>query len=338
MVGVPVLIAAFVAGALVSQTTEHYHIFTQLRPARDIIAMIFFVLIGTRIPLESTLAIVPHILAYSFVILLIKFIIILAVFLYFRFNSRIIFFLAILLFQIDEDAFILFSLAFANKAFSYQQYIALISTTALSLLLSPFLISGKERIYFGLRKLCTKYFPSLELFIRHRLDTDPTVLDSLDLRDHIIICGYGRLGSHIGKALMNANIPFVAVDYNFHALQKAKKEGVNIIYGDSTDMDILDYAEIEHAVALISVVPDRYSQEAIILNAKKLNPKIVIISRIHRHDHQQRMKDLGADVVIEPELEASLSIIKQVFYLKGLSQEEKLKHLRHFRLEQGIEI
>src|SRR5206468_2572609 len=141
------------------------------------------------------------------------------IFFFFKFNSRITFYLSILLFQIDEDAFILFSLAFAHKLFNYDQYLLLVSTTALSLLLTPLLIAHKEKIYFATRSFMKKYLPALELFIRHRMDADPTTLDAMNIKNHIIICGYGRVGAHIGKALMNAGIPFVAIDYNFHNVQ-----------------------------------------------------------------------------------------------------------------------
>jgi CPA2 family monovalent cation:H+ antiporter-2 len=336
LVGVPILLSAFIAGILVSQTTEHYHVFSQLRPMRDIMAIIFFVFIGTHINILSALPLAPAILSFSILVLFIKFLIVIGIFFYFKFNSRITFFIAILLFQIDEDSFILFSIAYKNNLFAFDQYIMLISTTMISLLVTPLFIINKEKIYFGTRAFFKKFMPAVELFIRHRLDSDPTSIDVLHIKHHVIICGYGRVGSHIGRALMNADIPFVAIDYNFHSVQKARKEGINIIYGDSTDRDILDYAEIESAVALISVVPDKFSQEAIILNAKKMNPKLTIISRVHTHVHQQRMKDLGADLVVEPELEASLSIIKRIFHIKGLSPDDRIKHLRHFRLEQGM--
>ncbi len=336
LVGVPILLSAFIAGILVSQTTEHYHIFSQLRPIRDLMVVIFFVFIGTHIDITRALPMAPTIFTFTFIVLLIKFLVILSIFFYFKLNSRITFFIATMLFQIDEDAFILFSIAYAHSLFTFDQYIVLVSATLISLMLSPIAIGNKEKVYFAVRAFCKKYFPSIELFIRHRLDSDPTSIDVLQIKNHVIICGYGRLGSHIGKALMHANIPFVAIDYNFSATQKAKREGINAIYGDSTDGDILDYAEIEHAVALVSVVPDKFSQEAIILTAKKLNPKITVISRVHTHIHQQRMIDLGADVVVEPELEASLAIIKRLFHLKGLSPDDRIKHLRHFRLEQGM--
>lgn len=336
LVGVPILLSTFIAGILVSQTTEHYHIFTQLRPMRDIMAIIFFVFIGTHVTLAAVAPMIVSIFVFSLVILSIKFFVVLGIFFGFRFNSRITFSISILLFQIDEDAFILFSIAYLHHLFSFDQYIMLIATTIISLILTPLLISKKEAIYTWLRTFTKKHLPAVELFIKHRLDSDPTTIDVFKLQNHIIICGFGRVGQHIARALMNADIPFIVIDFNFQNIQKARKEGINAIYGDSTDRDILDYAEIETALAVVAVVPDRFSQEAIILNVKKLNPKAAIISRVHTHLHQQRLKDLGADMVVEPELEASLSIIKQLFHLKNLTPDERVKHLRHFKLEQGM--
>jgi CPA2 family monovalent cation:H+ antiporter-2 len=179
-----------------------------------------------------------------------------------------------------------------------------------------------------------KYIPSVEVYVRQRLDFDQN-LEAENMRNHIVICGYGRVGAEVGKALFLANIPFIAIDYNFTLVQKARREGIHIIYGDPTQRDVLDYAQVDQAAILLSAVPEKYAQESIILNAKKLNPKIIIISRVHRHDHQKRMRNLGADIVVQPEMEASLSIIKKIFAFKKLPKEEIVRRLRFFKLEQG---
>ncbi len=334
--GVPVLISTFIAGVLVSQTSEHHHIFSQLRPIRDLMAIIFFVYIGINIPLILSLHLFLPIIAFTLVVVVIKFLILMGIFANFKMNSRITFYLSLFLFQIDEDAFILLSLGYANNMFSQNQYVMLISAVVLSLILTPILINRKEEMFKAIRIFMKKHMYFLYVFIHQRLDADFTPIDIINVRDHVVICGYGRVGSQVGKALSYANIPFVAIDFNFHTLNKARKEGVNIIYGDATDIDILDYAETEHAVAIVSAVPDKYSQETIALHAKKLNPNIVLITRIHEHSANKRMRDLGADVIVEPELEASLSIIKKLFFIKKLSQDEILRKLRHFKLEQGI--
>jgi len=329
---IPILIGAFVAGVLVSQTLEHFHIFSQIIPIRDIMAIIFFVFIGTHVKLGEILSVIPQILSFTFLVMLIKAIILLTIFLYFKFSSRMAFTLAIYLFQISENAFILTSIAFLNKVFTSQQYLFVISAGLLSLLLTPFMINKKDVIYNAIRSFLKKYAPFVDMFIKNKLDFDKSPLEAFDIRNHIIICGYGRIGSHVGKALDLANIPFICIDYNYNTIEKAKKEGVNAIYGDPTDIDILDFAQTENALAIIITVPGSINQESIILNSKKLNSKIYIISRVRNIDDQRRLIDLGAKSVVRPEIEAFLSIIKKIFILRRMPRDEIVKRIKHLRL------
>lgn len=336
LVGIPILVSIFLAGILISQTLAHYHIFTQIRPLRDLLAIMFFIYIGTNIKLDQVLPMLPQILIFTILIVLIKTIILIGIFIYFRLNSRLTFFLSLFLFQIDEDAFILSSLAFKNGMFSQEQYLFIVSVVLISLIITPFLINNKEALYGLLRRFMSRYMKSLDSFVTHQIDRSRSPIDVLEISNHVIICGYGRVGSYVGRAMMLAGVPFIAVDYNFHTVKKAKKEGVNIIYGDPTDLDILDYAELEKAVILILALPDRASQEAIILNAKKLNPKIIILTRVHREVDQSRMKDLGVEVVVQPEFEASLSIVRRVLLWKGLSREDIANKIKRLKIEHGV--
>lgn len=331
---IPVLISMFVAGILVSQTLEHYHIFSQVRPLRDLLSVIFFIYIGTNIKIASVGFLLPRILLFAGAVMFAKAAVILIIFLFMRFHSKLAFYLSLYLFQIDEDAFILMSLALANRMFTQEEYLFVITTVMLSLLVTPFLLNNKERLYNGTKKLVHDRFPFLHAFVKHNIDRRDTPIDVLNIKDHVILCGYGRIGSYIGRAMMLSNIPFIAIDFNFQIVERAKKEGVNIIYGDPTDIDILDYAETEHAIALVTALPDRFSQETIILNARKLNRNLLIISRVHRsHDHK-RMRDLGVRVVVQPEFEASLSIIRKLMLLKRVPKDEIVRKLQYFKLEQ----
>jgi len=328
---IPILVGAFIAGVLVSQTLEHFHIFSQIRPLRDIMAIIFFVYIGTNVKLGEIVHIIPNILLFSSLIIVIKALIFLIIFLYFKFSSRMAFTIAIFLFQVSENAFILNSIAFANGVFSSQQYLFIISSVILTLLVTPFMINNKDNFYNVIRSFFKKYIPAVEIFIKHKIDFDKSPLDEFNISQHVVICGYGRIGSSVGRALNIANIPFIGVDYNFNTVERAKKEGVNVIYGDPTDIDILDFVQTEKALALVVTVPGRSNQEAVILNAKKLNSRVYIISRIHNAADQERVIDLGAMTVVRPEIEASLSIIKKLFILKKMSKEEIVKRLRNIR-------
>ena len=333
---IPILVGAFIAGVLVSQTTEHFHIFSQIRPLRDIMAIIFFVYIGTNVKVAEIGPILPKILLFSLLIMFIKALIFLIVFLYFKFSSRMAFTIAIFLFQVSENAFILSSIAFANDVFTSQQYLFVISSVILSILVTPFMINNKDNIYNLIRGFFKKYIPSIEIFIKHKLDFDKSPLDEFDISGHVVICGYGRIGSNVGRALNLANIPFIGIDYNFNTVEKAKKEGINVIYGDPTDIDILDFVQTEKALAVVVTVPGRSNQEAVILNSRKLNSHLYIISRVHNTVDQERMIDLGAKSVVRPEVEASLSIIKKLFLLKRMPKDEVIKRLRNIRLMKAF--
>lgn len=334
--GIPTLIGVFVAGILLAQTMEHYHIFTEVRPLRDILAVIFFVYIGTNIKLTGIVSLLPQIFLFTFMVILVKAIIILAIFLWMKFHSRTSFNLSLYLFQIDEDAFILMSTALVNKLISPQDYLFVITGVLITLILTPILIKNKDRIYKGIRSLTKKYVPFLENFITLRLDSNESPIDELVIKNHVIICGYGRIGSYIGRSLLMANIPFVAIDYNLYIIEKAKKQGVNIIYGDPSDLNILDYAQIEDAIILIMALPERYTQEEMVLNARKLNKDIFIISRVHRESDRTRMKDLGVNLVVQPEFEASLSIIKKIYLWQKLDKTEIVNKIRRLKIEHGI--
>jgi len=334
---IPVLISMFVAGILISQTLEHYHIFSQIRPLRDLLSVIFFIYIGTNIKIGSIGFLLPKIIAFAALVMGAKALIILCIFLFMKFHSKLSFYLSSFLFQIDEDAFILMSVAYINKLFTQEEYLFIITTVMISLLITPFFINSKEKAYNITRSFISRFFPFIHTYIKHRIDKNESHIQALEIKNHVILCGYGRIGSYVGRALMLANIPFIAVDYNFQIVERAKREGVTILYGDPTDIDILDYAEVEHAVAIVTALPDRFSQETIILNARKLNKNILIIGRAHQNNDHKRMKDLGVEIVIQPEFEASLSIIRKLLLLKKLPKEEIVKKLHYFKLEhEGI--
>ena len=333
---IPVLIGVFVAGILLATTIEHHQIFSQVRPIRDLLGVIFFVFIGSNIQLTSILAQLPIIIIFTFAVILVKALILLAIFLGLRFHSKTSFALSSYLFQIDEDAFILMSYAFLNNVVPRDVYLFVITSVLITLVATPIFIQGKDRVYQAVRRFIRKYLRPLDNFLNLRIDSNRSPIDALAVKHHIVICGYGRIGSYIGRSLIMANIPYVAIDYNLFIVEKARRSGVNIIYGDPTDIDILDYAQVEEAIILVLAVPESHTQEAIVLNAKKLNRGIYIISRVHREADQSRMRDLGVNLVIQPEFEASLSIIKKIYLWHNMEKGDIVSKIKRLKIEHGL--
>lgn len=334
--GVPASVAAFISGVLIGQTLEHYHIFSQIRPLRDLFAIFFFVYLGASIKVGLLYPLIFKIIAFSAILIAAKFAVVLVIFLFFRFHSRTSFSLALSLSQVGEFAFIILNVGVLNQLVSDEVYLFAATSMLLTIVTTPLLIANKDNLYLTIKKLVKKYIPTLAHYISHSIDCEPPHLQALPIKNHVVICGFGRVGSYIGRALSLADIPFVAVDYNFYAVEKAKRHGVNIIYGDPTNIEILDYAECESAVCLVSAVPEKFAQEMIILNAKRLNPKIMIFTRVEREGDQRRMKDLGAEVVVQPEFEAALSIIKKIFVELELPKEQIISKVKRLQLEYGM--
>ena len=111
---------------------------------------------------------------------------------------------------------------------------------------------------------------------------------------------------------------------------------MNVIYGDPSDLLILDYAQVDKARLLISAVPDFHAQERIITNAKTLNNNIKIIARTHFEDHQKIFKALGADIVIQPEFSAAIEAVKKIFKTSNLTDFEIEGKIARLKIEHGM--
>lgn len=334
--GLSPAIAAFVSGVLIGGTLEHYQIFSQIRPLRDMFTILFFVFLGANIDIPQILPKLPLVILFALFVVAVKFIIIAILFLYFRFHSKTAFTSAILLSQVGEFAFIVLHQAQLDGIIAPHRYIFILTSTLITIALSPVLVERKDYMYAWLRAFMRKYMRPVEQFIAYRVDREPVHIESLEISDHIVICGYGRVGSYIGRALSMANISFIAIDYNYHTVEKNRKQGVNIMYGDPTDVDILNFAQVPKATTIISAVPDSFSQEMIILHAKTLNPNIKILTRVGLEKNQKRMKDLGAHVIIQPEFEAAVSIVKKILIRYNLPEKDIVGKIKRLKLEHGM--
>lgn len=120
------------------------------------------------------------------------------------------------------------------------------------------------------------------------------------LKDHYIICGYGRMGSYICKKLKNENIPFVVIDKNPSLNAYLENEDYLYIIDDSSREETLLLAGVDRAKGLISVVSSDADNVYIVLTARQLNPNLYIIARAAEESSEQKMYKAGADKVISP--------------------------------------
>ncbi|MGB5973272.1 MAG: potassium channel protein [Nodosilinea sp.] len=120
------------------------------------------------------------------------------------------------------------------------------------------------------------------------------------LRDHYIICGFGRTGRQVSTEFSAEAIPFVVVDSRDSAIQAAQQLGYNTIQGDATEDQMLLQAGIERARCLVAALPSDAENLYIVLSAKTLSPEIRTIARASSEEAMLKLQRGGADVVVSP--------------------------------------
>jgi len=119
------------------------------------------------------------------------------------------------------------------------------------------------------------------------------------LKDHYIICGYGRIGKHICR-LIAREVPFVVIENDSRVIRELENEGYLFIQGDATNEEVLLRAGIEKARGVISVLRSDADNVYIVLTARSLNPRIFIMARADEEHVAKRLKQAGANKVFSP--------------------------------------
>ncbi len=121
-----------------------------------------------------------------------------------------------------------------------------------------------------------------------------------NLSHHIIICGYGRNGMQASERLKAYKRPFVVIERDKETIEKYE-DGILFVEGDANDDESLIEAGIERAQYLIATMPDDATNLFVVLSAKQLNKKLIVISRASQVGSQKKLKLAGADKVIMPD-------------------------------------
>ncbi len=120
------------------------------------------------------------------------------------------------------------------------------------------------------------------------------------LKDHYIICGFGRVGRGAAAELQHANVPFVVVDNNPDRVEKAMLAGMLAVAADSTRDETLRQVGIDRARGLVSALATDADNLFVLLSAKGLNPQIYVAARAAEEGAEAKMRRAGADAVFAP--------------------------------------
>ncbi len=125
-----------------------------------------------------------------------------------------------------------------------------------------------------------------------------------NLRDHYILCGFGRVGEEIAREFLARNTQFVIVESNPEAVTRARQHDYLLLEGDATSDQMLIEAGIERARCVLAASDSDSDNTFIVITAKALNPDVFVVARAGQHETQPRMLRAGADRVFSPYIAA----------------------------------
>jgi Trk K+ transport system NAD-binding subunit len=133
-----------------------------------------------------------------------------------------------------------------------------------------------------------------------------------EFENHIILIGAHRTGGPVVTYLKKAEIPFLVMDFNPHLVKELRDEGVNVIYGDIGDPEVLDTLSIEKAKLIISTASSMSDNQTLVEECKRRKTKATVMVRADDKSHGEALLALGADHIISPETVAGVYLVNQI--------------------------
>lgn len=326
-IGLSLALGAFLAGIVISGSQYSQQAMGNIVPLRDMFMSFFFVSVGMLLNIEYLLDHLPTLILASIALIFVKSIAGVAITFILGYPLRTTILTGLALSQVGEFSFVLSRLGVDYSLLTEDIYQAFLAVSIITMGVTPFLINAsyKPADFFVAKISGTTYGMKLV----HGLYSEPIKEEEQaepEMKDHLIIVGFGFSGRTVSKAAKTAGIPYIIVDANPEIVRQEKQKGENIHYGDATFKVVLEHAGTKDARVLIIGISDANATEKIVEIAKQLNPNICIIAKVRDLQEMKRLNALGADEIIPEEYETSVEIFVRLLeeYLVPREDIEKL--------------
>ena len=324
--GLSMALGAFLAGMMLGESQYKHQLEADIRPYRDILLGLFFVTVGMKLNIVLLLSAPLNlfILICSFMVIKVYIIKVLAV----KAGESIkdAWATGFMLAQMGEFGFVLIALANQTQLLSEDITSMLLGAGVLSMAITPYMIDHARSWSLWLSREKT---PDT-----HKLRELP---NNTSLTDHVIICGFGRIGQTVSRFLKQENIDFVAIDIDPLRVTKAREAGENILFGSSRQTELLDAAHLSQAKLVVIAFGDDKQSVEVIQKVRSLSITVPILVRTRNDDQLELLQNAGANEVVPESLEGSLMLVSQVLSLSGVPfsrimkrvQQERKNHYNH---------
>ncbi|CAH0257379.1 cation:proton antiport protein [bacteria symbiont BFo1 of Frankliniella occidentalis] len=293
-------LGAFFAGMVLNESELSHRAAHDTLPLRDAFAVLFFVSVGMlfdpMILIQQPLAV----LGALAIIVLGKSLVALLLVSMFGHSKRTALTISVSLAQIGEFAFILAGLGISLNLLPDSGRNLVLAGAILSIMLNPILFALLE-------KYLQKTESIEQLTMEEAVEEEKQI--PVDLCNHAVIVGFGRVGSLLGSRLMAAGVPIVVVENSRPRVEALREQGIKAVLGNAARIDTMELARLDCARWLLLTIPNGYEAGEIVTAAREKRPNIEIIARAHYDDEVDYIMERGADRVVMGEREIANSML-----------------------------
>ena len=323
VLGVSYALGAFLAGIMLAECEYRHQIKVEIRPFRDVLLGLFFISVGMLVNIAAW----PQ--TWIWIVLLVMGLMIGKALLIILFNLLSKYDLVtatrtgLILSQGGEFGFAILTLALVNQLLPMDWGQSILAALLISFIFAPIIIRYNEKItLFLLPKKLKQHAVHVQLEVAEVAHA---------LKNHVIICGYGRVGQNIARFLEKVNCSYIGLDVDPEIVQNAKVAGDPVTYGDATHPEILEAAKLSEGKAVLISFGDIHPTINALNQIRSTYPKIPILVRSRDEAERKLLQQHGATKIVTETFEESLTLAHHLLKAIEIPQHQISKLLQDVR-------
>jgi len=318
-VGLSLALGAFLAGMMLAETEFRHQIEATIRSYREVLLGLFFITVGMLLDIGLLLRHFPLVAAILVGMLLLK----VAVATVAAKPATFSWFKSLVVGQGGEFGFALLILLLRRELLDPALVQPLLAATVLSMVLSPLLIRHNRRIA---RAVLGESGPPQSTAMR---ETQATL--AVAERDHVIICGFGRVGQNIARVLETTGFEFIALELDAYRIRAGRQAGDPVIYGDAGEVKVLENVGVARASCVVITFANPEVALRILRAVRELRDDVPILVRTQDDTKLEQLQAAGATEVVPETFEASLMLLSHLLLLLKLPVPRVIRTINGIR-------
>lgn len=325
-------IGAFLAGLSLANLPYNLAIIGKVRSLRDFFSIIFFVSLGMELLTEHLKEIIAPLIVLLMLTIFIKPFITMFICSFFGYKRRISFITSISLSQISEFSLIIVSQGLILGQISKNIFTLTVLVTIITMATTSYFTQFDNSIYLKLKRLLKPF----DIFAegQQKLEYLPE-----KRKFEVIMLGHNRIGYSISRTIIKLRKKLLVVDYNPEIIKILIKKKIPCLYGDASDLEVLERLPFKEAEMIISTIPSSRVNKLIIEKVKEANKKAIIYVTTSEVEKALKLYDAGADYVILPHFlggEHVSLLVEQFSDNIDKIIKNKIEHIKELKHRQSI--